>query len=76
MKMPIVNSDIYLTTAQAAKKLKLTQESVRKYCANYELGKTPAIRGVLMGRSWFIPPKEIDRYKNEKRGVGRPRQAG
>lgn len=76
MKMPTVNSDTYLTTAQAAKKLKISQESVRKYCANFEAGRTPAIRGHLMGRSWFISPTDLKQFIDARKTVGRPRQAG
>lgn len=74
--MPTVNSDTFYTTAEAAVELGISQESVRKYCANYESGKTPALKGELMGRSWFIPPKEIERYLEERKDRGRPRQAG
>ncbi|MEM1303666.1 MAG: helix-turn-helix domain-containing protein [Planctomycetota bacterium] len=71
--MASVDTDVYYTTAEAADELGISQDSVRRYCANHLEDRTPAIRGELIGRSWFIHPDELERFKKERRGMGRPK---
>ncbi len=58
----------YYTTEQAAKLLDLDVDTIRRYC-NCDPQRLFAEK---MGRDWFIPKEEIDRYKKERREPGRP----
>lgn len=55
-----------LTTTEAAAELDIQPGSVKRLCQ----------RGTLTaekrGRDWFIPRQEVERYKVERRNVGRP----
>jgi excisionase family DNA binding protein len=58
----------YFTSAEAAEILELTRDTVQHYCQ----GESPKINAEKIGRDWLIPKSEIDRYKRERRTVGRP----
>ena len=62
-----VNTEL-LTTAQAAKRLKLTQERVAKMCAD---GVLPAIRP---GVQWLIRSEDFEAFAKKTRKAGRPRK--
>lgn len=68
--MPVkINVDgTYLTVEETAEALGLSIDSVRRYCN----AKKPKLVGRKLGREWFIPKAEIERYKRERQGVGRP----
>lgn len=70
--MATIETSDYLTCRQAAKALKLSAESVRRYCYNATVGKTPALDAMHVGRDWLIHKTEIARYKRERVGKGRP----
>ena len=57
-----------LTTAEAAAELELGKDTVRGYCQ----GEEPRLRAEKFGRDWLIPRSEVERYKRERRDVGRP----
>lgn len=70
--MAIVNTDKWLTTAEAAEILGVDSQSVRRYCNNFEVGRTPAIKATQVGRSWVIHPKDLEEYQKNRKSVGRP----
>lgn len=59
-------SDTVLTTTEAAKRMGLSEHTVRAYI----------VRGLLkakkLGPIWLLTASECDRYKNEKRPRGNP----
>lgn len=61
----------YYSCREAAPLLGLDADTVRTYCN----GDPPRIKAEKIGRDWMIPKKEIDRYNNERRDVGRPPSA-
>jgi len=71
--MAIVDTEKVYTTAEAAKKIGgLDAETVRRYCANFREGRTPAIEAVQAGKQWLIHGDEIKRFKKQRRDRGRP----
>jgi excisionase family DNA binding protein len=62
-------SEKYLTTAQAAKELGLTTDTVKRYC-NQEPQR---IKGEKVGNSWMIPESEVEKFERDEYGRGRPR---
>jgi excisionase family DNA binding protein len=69
--MSITIRGVYYKCEEAAKILRLSPDTVQKYC---KIGK---LAGELIGREWHIPHREIKRYKRERNPRGRPRkQAG
>lgn len=72
MPVPLLNTDDYLTCADAGEKLGLSADSVRVYCNNFENGETPAIEGMKVGNQWLIHKSEVARYRKDRRLRGRP----
>lgn len=70
--MATIETRDYLTCREAADELGLTPASVRVYCNNHENGKTPALKGMHVGRDWIIHKTEISRYKKDRNDPGRP----
>lgn len=70
--MATIETTEYLSTAEAADRLDLDTDTVRRYCKNAEEGKTPALKGMQVGRAWLIHRNEIARYEKERRDPGRP----
>ena len=68
LKMPIQITGKYLTPEQAADKLGLSADSVRRYCNADE----PRILAEKLGRVWLIPESEVKRYLRGRKPVGRP----
>lgn len=59
----IVDTTAFLTAKDFAKKLKLSPQSVRRYCWD------KSIRGAQkVGRDWLIPKTELKRYRREHLG--------
>lgn len=58
-----------LTTTQAATELGIKPDSVKKLC---QRGIMKAERA---GRDWLISLEEVERYKIERRPIGRPKSA-
>lgn len=56
-----------LTTAEAAERLGITARSVAR------LLKGGKLAGTLRGRDYLIEEEEVERYKRERRPVGRPK---
>lgn len=54
------------TTTEAAKRLRLSHETVKNYCYR---GTIPAKK---FGRQWVIHESEVERYQKNRRGPGRP----
>lgn len=73
MKLATVNTETFYTTTDAAEVLGISKDSVRRYCANSEEGKTPAIKAVRVARSWVISPAELKKFKEKRNPVGRPK---
>lgn len=65
---PAMAGKEFYTTAEAAELLDLNRETVRHYCQ----GSDPKIKAQKVGRDWLIPRAEINRYKRDRREVGRP----
>lgn len=61
-----------MNCADAASALGLSPDSVRKYCNNFDDGKTPSLKALQLGRDWLIHKSEIARYKRERNERGRP----
>lgn len=59
----------YLTTAQAAKILRVTTDTIKRYCNQ----DPQRIRGEKIGHSWMIPKSAIDEYLAEENELGRPK---
>ena len=55
-----------ISTAEAAKRLGVTQSRVQKMIAAKRL------KAIKVGREWLIDPKDLDAVKDRK--VGRPRK--
>jgi len=55
-----------ISTAEAAKRLSVTQSRVQKMIAARRL------KAIKVGREWLIDPKDLDALKDRK--VGRPRK--
>lgn len=69
--MAVALNGKHLTVEEAAAKLGLAVASVRRYCNL----TPPKIKGTKQGRDWFIPIEEVNRFKKEKRPMGRPPKA-
>jgi len=61
-------TDKFLTSQQAAKALGLAHRTVLKYI---ERGK---IKAHKFGRDWQIDAAEVERYRRERKPVGRPKK--
>lgn len=57
-----------LTTHEAAARLALSHESVRRYI------NRGLLKAEKRGRDWFIDAAEVERFKRERRTAGRPRE--
>ena len=58
----------YYSCREAAELLELDADTVRTYCN----GDPPRLTAEKIGRDWFIPKHEIERYNRERRDPGRP----
>jgi excisionase family DNA binding protein len=58
-----------LTTAQAAKVLRVTAATVKRYCNQ----RPQRLRGEKVGHSWMIPKSAIDEYLADESDIGRPK---
>jgi hypothetical protein len=76
MAVATIETRDYVNCGEAALALGLSANSVRKYCNNFEEGKTPSLKGMQIGREWLIHKSEISRYKRERNGRGRPLENG
>jgi len=56
-----------ISTAEAAKRLNVTADRVRKMIVSKRL------KAIKVGREWLIDPKDLELLKDRK--VGRPRKA-
>lgn len=65
MIMSIISAD-YLPYEEAAAKLGLSKESLRRYIHG---GKIEAEK---LGRTYFVHVREVSRYQSERQPVGRP----
>lgn len=57
-----------MTTTEAAAVLGVTRAWL------WRLIKAGKIAAEMRGRDWWIEPGEVERYKRERRQVGRPRK--
>ena len=73
--MATIETRDWLNCAAAAEALALSADSVRVYCNNHLTGKTPALKGMQIGREWLIHKDEIARYKKERQDRGRQPKA-
>ena len=69
MSVAINFSEKYYTTGQAAKILRVTADTVKRYCNQ----DPPRIKGEKMGRDWFISKTSLDEYMADESETGRPR---
>lgn len=69
MSVAINFTEKYLTTAQAAKILRITTDTVKRYCNQ----RPQRIKGEKIGHSWMIPKSAIDEYLTEESDTGRPK---
>ena len=65
-----IETNEWLDTAEAGKKLGLDPDSVKRYCNS----DPPRLNGVKFGRSWMIHKDEIARYSAEESQLGRPKK--
>ena len=61
----------HLTTLEAAQRLGVDADTVKKYCNS----KPPRLRAMKVGRTWAIPLAEVKRYLKESSVNGRPKKA-
>lgn len=54
-----------LTVSEVAEELGITEVTVRRYCQQGRLGEK-------IGRQWLITRSELDEFKKNRRGPGRP----
>jgi hypothetical protein len=66
----VIETKDYLNTADAAAKLGLDTDTVKRYCN----AKPPRLKGIKLGKSWLIPKAEIERYRKEESSRGRPKK--
>ena len=59
----------YLTTEDAAQRLKVKPAWIRRLCAQGRLGQK-------VGRDYVITPTDIDRFRQNRRAPGRPKSNG
>ena len=59
----------YIACGKAARLLKLSPHTIRSYMTR------GLIQGIKVGTNWLIPITEINRYREERQRVGRPRSA-
>lgn len=64
----------FLTPAEVGKLLGLPPETVQRYLLNAKQGKTPAIHGEKFSCAWLVLPSAVERYRQERRSPGRPKQ--
>ena len=57
----------FVTVAQAAKELNVSETTVRRFCYAKRLGEK-------VGRQWVITREELDRFKKLDRKPGRPKK--
>lgn len=60
--------DNVVTVKQAAEELSLAQTTIRVYI------EEGIIQATKFGRQWAIPEAEVERYKRDRRRVGRPKK--
>ncbi len=69
MSVAVNFTEKYLTTAQAARILRVTTDTVKKYC-----NQTPQrIKGEKIGNGWLIPKSAVDEYLSMESDTGRPK---
>jgi excisionase family DNA binding protein len=66
MIMPLQQNEEFLTTREAAKSLGFAEDTVRRYI------NEGLIKAKMFGNSWAVSRTEVERYRREKRPVGRP----
>jgi len=62
-------SEKYYTTAEAAKMLHVTPDTVKRYCNQ----DPQRLKGIKVGNGWMIPRSEIKAYIANEGDQGRPR---
>jgi excisionase family DNA binding protein len=62
----LIDLDNYLTAEQAADMLEAKVDTIRKHCHR------GVIKVIKAGKSILIPKEEVERFRKEKRGRGRP----
>ncbi len=60
--------DDKMTTTDAGLLLGILPSSVKGLC------QRGTIAAEKRGRDWWIAPEEVERYRRERRGVGRPKK--
>lgn len=69
MSVAINFTEKYLTTNQAARVLRVTPDTVKRYCNQ----DPPRIKAEKVGRDWLIAKSELDKYLSEESDIGRPK---
>lgn len=74
MGVATIETRDYLTCRQAAEELGLSPDTVRQYIHNASRNRTPQLKGfqVAPGTDLLIHRSELNRYKKERKDVGRP----
>jgi hypothetical protein len=78
MAVAIIDTKEWYTCAEASEFIRksigvrVNPDSVRVYCNNEAVGKSPALHGMKMGRDWLIHYDELVRYCEERKPPGRP----
>ncbi len=66
--MAVNFTEKYFTTAQAAKILRVSTDTIKKYCQEPQ-----RIKGEKIGHSWMIPKSAVEEYLSEESATGRPK---
>lgn len=59
----------YLSTAQAANRLGVDTDTVKRYCN----ARPPRLKAIKLGNAWLIHKDEIERYRRDESSRGRPK---
>lgn len=71
MTVATIETRDYFTCSEAGRALRLSADTIRRYLHNAKDGRTPALRGMQVGRDWLIHKTEVARYRKERKGRGR-----
>jgi excisionase family DNA binding protein len=70
MLVPLqIKSDCFFTTSEAARYLGFAEDTVRRYVYR------GLISGEKLGNTILVSKNELDRYRKEKRNVGRQKKS-
>lgn len=67
--------ETHYTTREAADLLKVTQDTVKRYCNMEPIPRIKATKLFGEHGPWYIPQSSIDKYLREQSDLGRPKKS-